>query len=155
MTQTFLLSQEILFDDDFLNVGLNDLLSQTPPMDYQHELPDTPAPSVPPTITTDNDDFNSTLEQLFSMPQDSYLTSISTPPPPSTPIPVVQTLPTKALVTKCIVVTQDFLQSMYSQQSTIPSNTINSISRPKRRRRRRLKIGKENHSQQRKIMPRT
>jgi hypothetical protein len=57
--------------------------------------------------------------------------------------------------TKCIVVTQDFLQSMYTQQQpTITSNNMNSIHRAKRRQR-RLKVGKENYSQQRKIMPRT
>lgn len=145
MTQTFLPSQDILFDDDFLNVGLNELLSQTPPMDYQHDLPDTPVPSVPPVATIDSEDFNTTLEQLFSMPPTTISVPLSTP--------TVQTLP-KTSFTKCIVVTQDFLQSMYSQQSTITTNSINSINRPKRRRR-RLKVGKENHSQQRKIMPRT
>ncbi|CAF5043211.1 unnamed protein product, partial [Rotaria magnacalcarata] len=42
---TFLLdksSNDLNFDDDFLN----DLVSQTPPMDYQNYLPETPIPSV-------------------------------------------------------------------------------------------------------------
>jgi len=138
------------FDDDFLNVGLNDLISQTPPMDYQHDLPDTPVPSVPPPITNDNEDFNSALEQLFAMQHEP----LATPPHPQI-VQIVSDTNPKISFTKCIVVTQDFLQSMYTQQQpTITSNNINSIHRPTRRRR-RLKVGKENYYQQRKIMPRT
>jgi hypothetical protein len=118
-------SNELFFDDDFLN----DLISQTPPMDYQQDLPDTPLI---------NDDMN-TIEQLFAVQHDTPIHQI------------VQSTP----YTKCIVVTQDFLQSMYNQQSTIGNNNnVNCIPKPKRRKR-RLKVGKENYSQQRKIMPRT
>jgi hypothetical protein len=132
-------SNELFFDEDFLN----DLISQTPPMDYQHDLPDTPIPSI---INNENDDFKS-IEQLFA-------TQHHTPSHQ-----IIQIIPsdTSSTVpyTKCIVVTQDFLQSMYSQSSTITNNNnINYIHRPKRRRR-RLKIGKENSYQQRKLMPRT
>lgn len=153
--QTFLTSSnhsnDLFFDDDFLNVGLNDLISQTPPTDYHHDhLPDTPVPSVPPVNSHEQDDFNSTLEQLFAMSHEPLAT------PPSQPlIQILSDSQPKPSFTKCIVVTQDFLQSMYSQQpTTIPSNNLNSIPRLKRRRR-RLKAGKENSSQQRKIMPRT
>jgi hypothetical protein len=153
LDQTFLSNNnpnDLFFDDDFLNVGLNDLISQTPPTDYQHDLPDTPVPSVPPLNNTDHEDFNSAVEQLFAMQYEPLTT------PPYHPIVQIfsdQTL--RPSFTKCIVVTQDFLQSMYTQQQpTITSNNINSIHRPKRRRR-RLKVGKENYSQQRKIMPRT
>ena len=153
LDQTFLTSthsNDFFFDDDFLNVGLNDLISQTPPMDYLHDLPDTPVPSVPPVSNHDQEDFNSTLEQLFAMQHEPLTT------PSSQPIIQILSEPhPKPSFTKCIVVTQDFLQSMYSQQqTTIPSNQINSIPRLNRRRR-RLKAGKENSSLQRKIMPRT
>lgn len=154
LDQTFLTnnhSDDLFFDDDFLNVGLSDLISQTPPTDYQHDhLPDTPVPSVPPVNSHEQEDFNSTLEQLFAMSHEPLAT------PPSQPIvQIFSDSHPKPSFTKCIVVTQDFLQSMYSQQpTTIPSNNLNSIPRLKRRRR-RLKAGKENCSQQRKIMPRT
>ncbi|CAF1344022.1 unnamed protein product [Adineta steineri] len=144
-------SNDLFFDDDFLNVNLNDLISQTPPMDYQHDLPDTPAPSVPPLITNDNEDFNSALEQLFAMQHEPLAT------PPHQIVQIIPEINPKPSFTKCIVVTHDFLQSMYTQQQqqpTITSNNINSIPRTKRRRR-RLKVGKENYYQQRKIMPRT
>jgi hypothetical protein len=135
-------SNDLFFDDDFLN----DLISQTPPMDYQHDLPDTPIPSI---INHEDNDLSS-IEQLFAIQHDT----------PSDQI--VQILPdissrltSTVPYTKCIVVTQDYLQSMYNQQSPITkTNNLNSIHRPKRRRR-RLKIGKENYYQQRKIMPRT
>ncbi|CAF4487260.1 unnamed protein product, partial [Rotaria magnacalcarata] len=56
-------SNDLNFDDDFLN----DLVSQTPPMDYQNYLPETPIPSVLPSIVNnENDDFNS-IEQLFAL----------------------------------------------------------------------------------------
>jgi hypothetical protein len=78
-----------------------------------------------------------------------------TTPPHHQIVQVISDTNPKPSFTKCIVVTQDFLQSMYTQQQpTITSNNINSIHRPKRRQR-RLKVGKENYSQQRKIMPRT
>jgi hypothetical protein len=116
-------------------------------MDYSHDLPDTPVPSVSPT---DNEDFNSALEQLFAMEHETLAT-----PPHHQIVQVLSDTNPKPSFTKCIVVTQDFLQSMYTQQQpTITSNNINSIPRIKRRRR-RLKVGKENSSQQRKIMPRT
>ncbi|CAF1207508.1 unnamed protein product [Rotaria magnacalcarata] len=148
---TFLLdksSNDLNFDDDFLN----DLVSQTPPMDYQNYLPETPIPSVLPSIVNnENDDFNS-IEQLFALQHETLseqmgqsLTDAS--PRVSVSVPY----------TKCIVVTQDFLQTMYNQQSTITNNTNNSVNyvqKPKRRRR-RLKVGKENFFPQRKIMPRT
>lgn len=116
-------------------------------MDYQHDLPDTPVPSVPPSTTNENEDFNSALEQLLSMHQEPLST------PPHQIVHVISDTNPKPSFTKCIVVTQDFLQSMYTQQqpSTITSS---SIERTKARRR-RLKVGKENHYQQRKIMPRT
>ncbi|CAF3593321.1 unnamed protein product [Rotaria sp. Silwood1] len=157
LSQTFLSSQidnnnsnDLLFDDDFLTAGFNDLISQTPPMDYQNDLPDTPVPSVPPIITNDNEDFNSALEQLFSMHHEPLAT------PPHQIVQVISDTNPKPSFTKCIVVTQDFLQSMYTQQqSTITNNSnINTVDRIKCRRRRRLKIGKENYYQQRKIMPR-
>ncbi|UJR15019.1 hypothetical protein I4U23_001996 [Adineta vaga] len=158
LDQTFLSSQidtnnpnDLFFDDDFLNVNLNDLISQTPPMDYPHELPDTPVPSVPPVSINENDDFNSALEQLFAMQHEPLAT------PPHQIVQIVSETNPKPSFTKCIVVTQDFLQSMYTQQapqSTITSNNLSSVLRPKRRRR-RLKAGKENYHQQRKIMPRT
>ncbi|CAF1048985.1 unnamed protein product [Rotaria sordida] len=146
-------SHDLNFDDDFLN----DLVSQTPPMDYQNYLPDTPIPSVLPSIiNNENDDFNS-IEQLFAIQhatpseqqqQQQIVQSIS-----DTSSQLTLTVP----YTKCIVVTQDFLQSMYNQQSTTitnnTNNSINYIHRPKRRKR-KLKIGKENYYQQRKIMPR-
>ncbi|CAF0921301.1 unnamed protein product [Rotaria sordida] len=161
LNQTFLSSQidnnnsnDLLFDDDFLTVGFNDLISQTPPMDYQHDLPDTPVPSVPPITTNDNEDFNSTLEQLFSM----HYETLTTPSHQIVQV-ISETNPKPSSFTKCIVVTQDFLQSMYTQQqSTITNNnkkTMNTIDRMKCHRQRRLKIGKENYYQQRKIMPRT
>jgi hypothetical protein len=132
-------SNELFFDEDFLN----DLISQTPPMDYQHDLPDTPIPSI---INNENDDFKS-IEQLFATQHHTPSHQIIQIIPPDTS----STVP----YTKYIVVTQDFLQSMYSQSSTITNNNnINYIHRPKRRRR-RLKIGKENSYQQRKLMPRT
>jgi hypothetical protein len=151
-------NNDLFFDDDFLNVGLHDLISQTPPMDH---LPDTPVPSVRP-ITTDNDEFQSSIEQLFSMPHEPMIT----PSPPI--VQVISDATSKPSFTKCIVVTQDFLQSMYCQQqqqqhqqqnhshqhSTMINHQFSSISRPKRRRR-RLKVGKENSHQQRKLMPRT
>ena len=134
-----------------MNAGLSDLISQTPPMDYQHDLPDTPIPSVPPLTTNENDDFTSALEQLFSMQHEPLAT------PSHQIVQVISDANPKPSLTKCIVVTQDFLQSMYTQQQhqhpTITSNRINSISLPKRRRR-RLKVGKEDYYQQRKIMPR-
>jgi len=112
-------------------------------MDYQHDLPDTPIPSI---INHDNDDFKS-IEQLFATQHHTPSHQIIQIKPPDTPSTVSYT--------KCIVVTQDFLQSMYSQSSPITNNNnINYIHRPKRRRR-RLKIGKENTYHQRKIMPRT
>lgn len=156
LNQTFLSSQidnnhsnDLLFDDDFLNVNLNDLISQTPPMDYQHDLPDTPVPSVPPLATNDNEDFTSAIEQLFSMQHEPLAT------PPHQIVQVISDTNSKPSFTKCIVVTQDFLQSMYTQQQpTVTSSNISSIRRP-RPRRRRLKVGKENYYQQRKIMPRT
>jgi len=130
------------FDDDFLN----DIISQTPPMDYQHDLPDTPIPSI---INHENDDFKS-IEQLFATQHDTPSHQIIQIIP-DTPSRLTSTV----AHTKCIVVTQDFLQSMYSPSSTITNNNnINYIHRPKRRRK-RLKIGKENYYQQRKIMPRT
>jgi hypothetical protein len=135
-------SNDLFFDDDFLN----DLISQTPPMDDQHDLPDTPVPSVPPLITTENDEFNSTMssiEQLFAQQHDQPIGQDSSRLIPTVPY------------TKCIVVTQDFLQSMYNPQSSVTNNNnLNYIHRPKRRRR-RLKVGKENNYQQRKLMPRT
>lgn len=156
LNQTFLSSQidnsnpnDILFDEAFLNVGLNDLISQTPPMEYAHDLPDTPVPSVPPMTTQDTEDFNSALEQLFSMHHEPLAT------PPHQIVQVVSDTNPKSSFTKCIVVTQDFLQSMYTQQSSaVTSNSIHSINR-KKSRQRRLKAGKENYHQQRKIMPRT
>jgi len=118
-------------------------------MDYREDLPDTPVPSVPPLTTTDNEDFNSALEQLFAMQHEPLAT------PPHQIVQLISDTNPKPSVTKCIVVTQDFLQSMYSQQQpTMTSNTINSTLRAKRRQR-RLKVGKENSSQQRKIRPRT
>jgi hypothetical protein len=118
-------------------------------MDYREDLPDTPVPSVPPLTTTDNGDFNSALEQLFAMQHEPLAT------PPHQIVQLISDTNPKPSVTKCIVVTQDFLQSMYSQQQpTMTSNTINSTLRAKRRQR-RLKVGKENSSQQRKIRPRT
>lgn len=121
-------SSDLFFDDDFLN----DIISQTPPMD---DLPETPIPSI---LNQDNEDLKS-IEQLFATQH------------PSTTLDI----PSTTTFTKCIVVTQDFLQSFYSQSSTMTSNNnINNIHRPKRRRRRRLKLGKENSCQQRKIMPR-
>lgn len=138
-------SNDLYFDDDFIN----DIMSQTPPMDYQHDLPDTPIPSVLPSIINhENDDLNS-IEQLFSLQHDTSSQPI---------IQIVSDNSTRATPTvpyaKCIVVTQDFLQSMYNQQPTVAnSNNVNNIPR-RRRRRRKLKIGKENYYQQRKIMPR-
>jgi len=126
-------SHELLFDEEFLN----DLISQTPPMDHtQHDLPDTPLPS-----TADIDDVLS-IEQLFATQHDT----------PNVQLTNERTMSTS--YTKCIVVTQDYLQSMYNQSSNTTNNNINFICRPKRRRR-RLKKGKENVFQQRKIMPRT
>ena len=123
-------SNELFFDDDFLN----DIISQTPPMDY----PETPIPSI---LNQENENFKS-IEQLFATQHQTVQIL-----PPETP--------TATSCTKCIIVTPDFLQSIYSQSSTITDNkNINCIHRPKRRRR-RLKTGKENHYQQRKIMPRT
>ncbi|CAF1488012.1 unnamed protein product [Adineta ricciae] len=155
LDQTFLTSQidtnnsnDLFFDDDFLNVNLNDLISQTPPMDYPHDLPDTPVPSVPPVSLNENDDFNSALEQLFAMQHEPLAT------PPHQIVQIISETTPKPSFTKCIVVTQDFLQSMYTQQPTITSSNISSIPRAKRRRR-RLKAGKENYHQQRRIMPRT
>ncbi len=140
---------DLFFDDDFLNVNLNDLISQTPPMDYREDLPDTPVPSVPPLTTTDNEDFNSALEQLFAMQHEPLAT------PPHQIVQLISDTNPRPSVTKCIVVTQDFLQSMYTQQQpTMTSNTINSTPRAKRRQR-RLKVGKDNSSLQRKIRPRT
>jgi hypothetical protein len=137
-------SNDLFFDEDFLN----DLISQTPPMDYQYDLPDTPIPSI---INHDNEDFKS-IEQLFATQHHTPSHQIIQILPSDTPSRLTSTIP----YTKCIVVTQDFLQSMYNQSSTITNNNnINYIHRPKRRRRRRLKIGKENYYQQRKIMPRT
>jgi hypothetical protein len=125
-------SNELFFDDDFLN----DIISQTPPMDYQNDLPETPIPSI---LNHDNEDFKS-IEQLFATQHHT---------------PIIPETSSTVAYTKCIVVTQDFLQSIYSQSSTITNNNnINYIHRPKRRRK-RLKIGKENYYQQRKIMPRT
>ena len=122
-------SSDLFFDDDFLN----DIISQTPPMDH---FPETPIPSI---LSQENEDLKS-IEQLFATQHPS-----TTPPE----------IPSTTSFTKCIVVTQDFLQSFYSQSSTMTSNNnINNIHRPKRRRRRRLKLGKENSCQQRKIMPR-
>ncbi|CAF4235927.1 unnamed protein product [Rotaria sp. Silwood2] len=160
LNETFLSSQidnnnsnDLLFDDDFLTVGLNDLISQTPPMDYQHDLPDTPVPSVPPLITNDNEDFNTALEQLFSMHHEPLTT------PSHQIVQVISETNSKPSFTKCIVVTQDFLQSMYTQQQSTRTNNnnnnMNRIDRTKCRRQRRLKIGKENYYQQRKLMPRT
>ena len=84
-----------------------------------------------------------------------FFDSHSIATPPHQIVQIVSDTNPKPSFTKCIVVTQDFLQSMYTQQQpTITSNNINSIARIKRSRRRRLKAGKENHSQQRKIMPR-
>ena len=124
-------SSDLFFDDDFLN----DIISQTPPMD---DFPETPIPSI---VNPESDDLKS-IEQLFATQHPS-----TTPELPST---------TTTSFTKCIVVTQDFLQSFYSQSSTMTNNNnLNNIHRPKRRRRRRLKFGKENSCQQRKIMPRT
>ena len=120
-------ANELFFDEEFLN----DLISQTPPMDYQQDTP---------IIQHENDDHMNTIEQLFAVQHDT----------PS----VQSTMDTPSRLTKCIVVTQDFLQSMYTQQSPITNNNIiNSIHKPKRRKR-RLKVGKENYYQQRKIMPR-
>jgi hypothetical protein len=136
-------SNDLFFDEDFLN----DLISQTPPMDYQHDLPDTPIPSI---INPENEDFKS-IEQLFATQHHTPSHQIIQIIPPDTPSKLTSTVP----YTKCIVVTQDFLQSMYNQSSTITNNNnINYIHRPKRRRR-RLKTGKENSYQQRKLMPRT
>lgn len=130
-------SDDLLFDEEFLN----DLISQTPPMDdTQHDLPDTPLPSI-----TDIDDIHS-IEQLFATEHDTPNVQISND------ICSTRSMPTS--YTKCIVVTQDYLQSMYNQSSNTTNNNINFICRPKRRRR-RLKKGKENVFQQRKIMPRT
>ena len=105
-------------------------------MDHtQHDLPDTPLPS-----TADIDDVLS-IEQLFATQHDT----------PNVQLTNERTMSTS--YTKCIVVTQDYLQSMYNQSSNTTNNNINFICRPKRRRR-RLKKGKENVFQQRKIMPR-
>ena len=135
-------SNDLYFDDDFLN----DIISQTPPMDYQHELPDTPIPS---TTNNENENFNS-IEQLFPTqhltPSHQIIHAI-----PNTPSRSALAVP----YTKCVIVTQDFLQSMYNQPTTIINSNINYIHEPKRRRRRRLKIGKENYYQQRKIMPKS
>ncbi len=119
-------------------------------MDYQHHLPETPVPSVPPLSTNDNEDFNSALEQLFAMEHEP----LTTPSHPQI-VQILSDTNPKPSFTKCIVVTQDFLQSMYTQQQpTITSNDINFIP-PAKRRRQRLKIDKENSAQQRKLMPRT
>lgn len=125
-------------------------------MDYPHDLPDTPIPSVR-TQTTENEDLQSTIEQLFAIPHQPAPTPIQPPI-----VQVIADSTSKTSFTKCIVVTQDFLQSMYRQDQyqqasgTIQSTHLSSIHRPKRRRR-RLKVGKENshQQQQRKIMPRT
>jgi hypothetical protein len=131
-------SNELFFDDDFLN----DIISQTPPMDYPQDLPETPIPSI---LNHDNEDFKS-IEQLFATQHHT---------PSHQTIPILPETSSTVAYTKCIVVTQDFLQSIYSPSSTITNNNnINYIHRPKRRRK-RVKIGKENYYQQRKIMPRT
>ncbi|CAF1204294.1 unnamed protein product [Adineta ricciae] len=141
MTCLSVKSSNDLFLDDFLN----DLISQTPPMDYQHDLPDTPL------IAHDNNDMNS-IDQLFAVQHNTLPSHEMISPMCNTPTRVQS-------YTKCIVVTQDFLQSMYNQQSTITTNNntnnnnLSLIQKPKRRRR-RLKAGKENNHQQRKIMPR-
>jgi hypothetical protein len=135
-------SNDLFFDDDFLN----DIISQTPPMDYQHDLPETPIPSI---INHSNEDLKS-IEELFATQHDTSSPQVIQILP-ETPLRLTSTTP----YTKCIVVTQDFLQTMYNQSSTITNNNnINFIHRPKRRRKRRLKTGKENYYQQRKIMPR-
>ena len=136
-------------DDDFLNVGLNDLISQTPPMDYQHELPDTPVSSVLPITTNDDADLTSTIEQLFSMQHEPLPT-----PPSHQIVQVISDSNLKPSFTKCIVVTQDFLQSMYNQPQPTVTSTNTGIVYRRKRRPRRFKVGKENHYQQRKIMPR-
>ena len=141
-------SSDFLFDEDFLN----DLISQTPPTDYPHDLPDTPTPSV--LAQADHDEFNSTLssiEQLFAL-QHEALSASSTDPAKNSP---ATQLSNAAPYTKCIVVTQDFLQSMYNQSSASTGPRVNSPAQIKRRRRRRLKVGKENNSHPRRLMPRT
>ena len=128
-------------------------------MDYSHDFPDTPIPSVR-THPIDNEDFQSTIEQLFAMSHEPVVTIPSPVQPPM--VQMITDSTSKPSFTKCIVVTQDFLQSMYRQDQyqhqqasgTVPNHHSNSIQRPKRRRR-RLKVGKENSHQQRKIMPRT
>ena len=139
-------THDLYFDEDFLN----DLIRQSPPVDH---LPDTPAPSVPPNKNAEHEDLPSTVEQQFvfepsislhqiveikSEINDSYVSS-----------GLVSTVP----YTKCIVVTQDFLQSMCNPKPI----EVRKSSGPKirRRRQRRLKLGKENYSQQRRLMPRS
>ncbi|CAF0726621.1 unnamed protein product [Adineta steineri] len=143
-------SNDLFFDDDFLN----DLISYTPPMDCQQDLSDTPL------INHENQHMNS-IEQLFAIEHDtpSHQTVHGTSDTSSNQtVHCTSDTPSRLTsYTKCIVVTQDFLQTMYNQQSTVTNNNnnnSNSIHKPKRRRR-RLKVGKENYSQQRKIMPRT
>ena len=142
-------SSDFLFDEDFLN----DLISQTPPTDYQHDLPDTPIPSV--LAQGDHDEFNSTLssiEQLFALQHEALSASSSAD---TSKNPSTAQLSNAAPYTKCIVVTQDFLQSMYNQSSVCTGPRMNSPPAIKRRRRRRLKVGKENNSHPRRLMPRT
>ncbi|UJR31655.1 hypothetical protein I4U23_019136 [Adineta vaga] len=127
--------------DLFLDEFLNDLISQTPPMDYQPDLSDTPS------IPNENNDMNS-IEQLFAVQHSPLPSQHIIQSTPDTPTRI-------SSYTKCIVVTQDFLQSMYNQQSMNTNNNNNTPTQKPKRRRRRLKAGKENYHQQRKLMPRT
>ncbi|CAF3881384.1 unnamed protein product [Rotaria sp. Silwood1] len=124
-------------DDDFLNNLIN---QQKLPINY---LSDTSISSV-----INNDNYNS-IEELFSIEHNISSQQILQP------ILDISSLSQVTLTvpyTKYIFVTQDFLQSIYNQQSIITNNNINSIRKSKRRRR-KLKIRKENYYQQRKIMP--
>ncbi|CAF1362029.1 unnamed protein product [Rotaria sp. Silwood1] len=124
-------------DDDFLNNLIN---QQKLPINY---LSDTSISSV-----INNDNYNS-IEELFSIEHNISSQQILQP------ILDISSLSQVTLTvpyTKYIFVTQDFLQSIYNQQSIITNNNINSIHKSKRRRR-KLKIRKENYYQQRKIMP--
>ena len=138
-------THDLFFDEDFLN----GLISQSPAVDH---FPDTPAPSVLPNKNAEHDDLSTTLEQTFvfepsvslhqfvqikSEINDLYASSGS-----------IAAVP----YTKCIVVTQDFLQSMCNPT---PIEARKSSGPKIRRRRRRVKLGKENYSQQRKLMPRS
>ncbi|CAF3827098.1 unnamed protein product [Rotaria sp. Silwood1] len=124
-------------DDDFLNNLIN---QQKLPINY---LSDTSISSV-----INNDNYNS-IEELFSIEHNISSQQILQP---ILDISSLSQLTLTVPYTKYIFVTQDFLQSIYNQQSIITNNNINSIHKSKRRRR-KLKIRKENYYQQRKIMP--